>query len=126
MTTPVDESAHRYRQVSHPVRDLEKAHQYAACTQEIPIHSIKASRCRTVPHGSFAAVQDDITGGGVIRMERRIGSFDGQTTRPLYHLLGEGDSLVDEGLTVFLQAGLFKCEQECRQSGRANVMSRQS
>ena len=58
-------------------------------------------------------------------MGRRIGSFDGQTTRPLYRLQG-GDSLVDEGLTVFLQAGLFKCEQECRQSGRANVMSRQS
>src|SRR6266576_5361456 len=122
MTTPVDESAHRVRQVSHPVRDLEKAHQYAACTQEIPIHSIKASRCRTVPHGSFAAVQHDITGGG--ESSESGGALVHSTVRPPAHFTAcwEGIRLVDEGLTVFLQAGLFKCEEEGRQSGRANVM----
>lgn len=42
------------------------AHRYAACTQGIPVHNIKASRCRTVPHGGFAAVQDDDHGWRVV------------------------------------------------------------
>jgi hypothetical protein len=40
--------------------------QYAACTLEFLFTTSKTARCRTVPHGGFAAVQDDITSGGVI------------------------------------------------------------
>jgi hypothetical protein len=48
------------------------AHRYAACTQGIPVHNIKASRCRTVPHGGFAAVQDDDRGWRSSRFGRCI------------------------------------------------------
>jgi hypothetical protein len=62
---------------------------YAACTLRIPVHNIKASRFRTVPHGGFAAVQDDITSGALFRGTTN-GSSDGRTTRPLYRLRGDG------------------------------------
>jgi hypothetical protein len=32
----------------------------AACTKPIPIHAIALPRYRKIPHGGFAAVQDDI------------------------------------------------------------------
>ncbi len=40
--------------LTHPAEIL-----HAACTLGIPIHNIKSSCCRTVPHVGFAAVQDD-------------------------------------------------------------------
>jgi hypothetical protein len=33
---------------------------YATCTSGIPIHNFLTLRCRTVPRGGFADVQDDL------------------------------------------------------------------
>jgi putative endonuclease len=51
----------------------------AACGWGIPIHNIAAFRCRTVPHGGFAAVQDDIARGGTPIRNCRIGDVTSVT-----------------------------------------------
>jgi hypothetical protein len=48
-----------------PRRYTRSAHRYAACASGIPVHNIEASRCRMVPHGGFAAVQDDSAKGAL-------------------------------------------------------------
>jgi len=44
---------------------------FAACTGDIPIYRIKAFRYRTVPHGSFAAVQDDTANRSILEDGRQ-------------------------------------------------------